>query len=77
MNTAAQSSKSAAQTLAAYATSLKYEDIPAEVLTRAKACILDTIAVASLVHRCRGAVSSMNIHCRTAVRARRRCWAPR
>lgn len=47
MNTAAHSSKSAAQTLAAYATSLKYEDIPAEVLTRAKACILDTIAVAS------------------------------
>ena len=47
MDTATAGSASAAHTLAAYATSLKYEDIPAEVIARAKACIIDTIAVAS------------------------------
>ena len=47
MDSAAQGSNSSAHILAAYATSLKYEDIPAEVLARAKACMLDTIAVAS------------------------------
>jgi 2-methylcitrate dehydratase PrpD len=34
----------ASQTLAAFAAGLKYEDIPAPVLARAKACITDTIA---------------------------------
>jgi 2-methylcitrate dehydratase PrpD len=68
MNTAAHRSESAAQTLATYATSLKYEDIPAEVLTRAKACILDTIAVASF-----GASLPW---CRI-VNEYSRCWAPR
>ncbi len=47
MDTATGKNQTASQVLAAYATSLKYEDIPAEVITRAKACILDTIAVAS------------------------------
>ena len=47
MDTAATGSNSSAHTLAAYATSLKYEQIPAEVVTRAKACIIDTFAVTS------------------------------
>ena len=47
MNTATGQEMMAAQILATYATSLKYEDIPAEVIMRAKACILDTIAVSS------------------------------
>lgn len=47
METATGNSPTASQILASYANSLKYEDIPAEVLARAKACILDTIAVAS------------------------------
>lgn len=34
----------ASQTLAAFATGLRYEDIPAPVIERAKACIADTIA---------------------------------
>jgi 2-methylcitrate dehydratase PrpD len=47
MDTAAHGSNSLSRTIAAYATSLKYEDIPAEVIARAKACMLDTIAVSS------------------------------
>ena len=34
----------ASQTLAAFAAGLKYEDIPAPVIERARACIADTIA---------------------------------
>ena len=34
----------ASQTLAAFAAGLRYEDIPAAVIERAKACIADTIA---------------------------------
>src|SRR5258705_8814857 len=33
----------AAQTLAEFATQLKYESIPAEVIERAKACVIDTV----------------------------------
>ena len=47
MDAAAKPSKLAAQALADYATALRYEDIPPEVIARAKACMLDTIAVAS------------------------------
>lgn len=47
MDTATDIGTPAAQTLAAYATSLKYDEIPAEVIARAKACMIDTIAVAS------------------------------
>ena len=39
MDTAAHGSNSLSHTLAAYATSLKYEDIPADVIARAKACM--------------------------------------
>lgn len=35
----------ATQTLARYARNLRYRDIPAEVIERAKACMLDTLAV--------------------------------
>ena len=35
----------ATQTLARYAGKLRYRDIPSEVIERAKACILDTLAV--------------------------------
>ena len=35
----------ATQTLARYALKLRYRDIPSEVIGRAKACILDTLAV--------------------------------
>ena len=35
----------ATQTLAHYARKLRYRDIPGEVIERAKACILDTLAV--------------------------------
>ena len=35
----------ATQTLARYARKLRYRDIPGEVIERAKACILDTLAV--------------------------------
>jgi 2-methylcitrate dehydratase PrpD len=35
----------ATQTLARYALKLRYRDIPSEVIERAKACILDTLAV--------------------------------
>ena len=37
----------ASQTLAAFAVGLEYEDIPAAVIARAKACIADTIAACS------------------------------
>jgi len=37
----------AAQTLAEYAGALRYEDIPADVLDRARSCIIDTVAVAT------------------------------
>jgi 2-methylcitrate dehydratase PrpD len=47
MDAAAKPGKLAALALAEYATALRYEDIPPEVIARAKACMLDTIAVAS------------------------------
>ena len=34
----------AARQLADYAVALKYEDIPAEVVERAKDCVIDTVA---------------------------------
>jgi 2-methylcitrate dehydratase PrpD len=37
----------AAETLAGFAAALRYEDIPADVLDRARACIIDTVAVAT------------------------------
>ena len=40
MDTATAKGNTMAQTLAAYATSLKYEEIPADVRARAKACII-------------------------------------
>ena len=44
MDRAVQTKPTAAQTLAQYATSLTYEQIPREVVERAKACVIDTIA---------------------------------
>ena len=38
----------ASQTLAEFATGLTFEKIPAEVVERAKTCITDTIAAATL-----------------------------
>lgn len=38
----------ASQTLARYATDLQYEDIPAEVVERAKDCLIDTVAACAL-----------------------------
>lgn len=38
----------ASQALAQYATSLKYEQIPSEVVERAKDCIIDTVAACVL-----------------------------
>src|SRR5205823_2740839 len=37
----------AAQALAEYAAALSYEDIPADVLESARACIVDTVGVAT------------------------------
>src|ERR1700716_3119957 len=37
----------AAETLAGFAAALRYEDIPADVLDGARACIIDTVAVAT------------------------------
>ena len=47
MDNAGQGQPTASQTLAAYATQLTYEQIPAEVAARAKACIIDTIAAST------------------------------
>ena len=47
MDHAVQGHPTASQTLAAYATGLTYEQIPAEVVARAKACIIDTIAAST------------------------------
>src|SRR5450755_3414912 len=47
MDNAGQGQPTASQTLAAYATQLTYEQIPAEVAARAKACMIDTIAAST------------------------------
>ena len=39
-------SELAAATLARFASSLRYEDLPAEVVRQARACIIDTVGVA-------------------------------
>jgi 2-methylcitrate dehydratase PrpD len=36
----------AASTLASYASALRFEDIPATVLRRAKDCVIDTVGAA-------------------------------
>ncbi len=41
----------ATQTLSRFATTLKFEDIPAEVVERAKDCMIDTVAVATFGSR--------------------------
>ena len=38
-------SRGAAQQLASYAVGLRYNQIPSEVIARAKACLLDTLTV--------------------------------
>ena len=40
----------AAQTLAKFATELQFEQIPADVIERAKTCVIDTIGALSLIH---------------------------
>ena len=41
--------------LARFAASLRYQDLPDDVVQRAKECIADTVAGSSAAPRCRGA----------------------
>jgi 2-methylcitrate dehydratase PrpD len=49
----------ATQTLARYALKLRYRDIPSEVIERAKACILDTLAVSLYGSTKQGVIARM------------------